>query len=262
MNKSKKIIVVFVLASCLWVFFHFNLSQYLSLEYLKGQQANFSAFYKENAMLAIGTYTGIYILSAALSLPGAALLTLLAGALFGLVTGTILVSFASTIGATLAFLVSRLLLRDLVQAKFGHFLKSFNDGIKKDGVFYLFTLRLIPAIPFFVINLVMGLTPMKTIPFFFVSQIGMLAATIVFVNAGTQLAQIESLSGILSPEIIFSFVLLGIFPLLARKLVTIYKGKRVLKKFAKPKSFDYNMVIIGAGSAGLVTSYIGAATKG
>ena len=132
--------VVFVLASCLWAFFHFNLGQYLSLEYLKGQQANFSAFYKENALLAIGAYTGIYILSAALSLPGAALLTLLGGALFGLVTGTILVSFASTIGATLAFLVSRLLLRDLVQAKFGHFLKSFNDGIKKDGTFYLFTL--------------------------------------------------------------------------------------------------------------------------
>jgi len=262
MKNSKKIIVVFVLASCLWAFFHFNLGQYLSLEYLKGQQANFSAFYKENTLLAIGAYTGIYILSAALSLPGAALLTLLGGALFGLVTGTILVSFASTIGATLAFLVSRLLLRDLVQAKFGHFLKSFNDGIKKDGTFYLFTLRLIPAIPFFVINLVMGLTPMKTIPFFFVSQIGMLAGTIVFVNAGTQLAQIESLSGILSPKIIFSFVLLGIFPLLARKLVTIYKGKKVLKKFAKPKSFDYNMVIIGAGSAGLVTSYIGAATKG
>ena len=148
MKNSKKILVVFFLVTFLWAFFHFDLGQYLSLEYLKGQQANFSAFYKENALLAIGAYTGIYILSAALSLPGAALLTLLGGALFGLVTGTILVSFASTIGATLAFLVSRLLLRDLGQAKFGHFLKSFNDGIKKDGVFYLFTLRLIPAIPF------------------------------------------------------------------------------------------------------------------
>ena len=167
-----------------------------------------STFYKENALLAIGAYTGVYILSTALSLPGAALLTLLGGALFGLVTGTILVSFASTIGATLAFLVSRLLLRDFVQGKFGHYLKPFNEGIKKDGALYLFTLRLIPAFPFFVINLVMGLTPMKTIPFFFVSQIGMLAGTIVFVNAGTQLAQIESLSGILSPKIIFSFVLL------------------------------------------------------
>jgi uncharacterized membrane protein YdjX (TVP38/TMEM64 family) len=218
MNNLKKILVVFILSTFLWAFSHFNLSQYLSLEYLKGQQANFSTFYKENALLAIGAYTGVYILSTALSLPGAALLTLLGGALFGLVTGTILVSFASTIGATLAFLVSRLLLRDFVQGKFGHYLKPFNEGIKKDGALYLFTLRLIPAFPFFVINLVMGLTPIKTIPFFFVSQIGMLAGTIVFVNAGTQLAQIESLSGILSPKIIFSFVLLGIFPLLASQI--------------------------------------------
>jgi pyruvate/2-oxoglutarate dehydrogenase complex dihydrolipoamide dehydrogenase (E3) component/uncharacterized membrane protein YdjX (TVP38/TMEM64 family) len=262
MNSSKKIIVVIVLAGFIGTFFHFNLGQYLSLEYMKGQQANFSSFYEENTLLAIGAYMGVYIISTALSLPGAALLTLLGGALFGLVTGTILVSFSSTIGATLAFLVSRLLLRDVVQGKFGHYLKSFNDGIKKDGAIYLFTLRLIPAVPFFVINLVMGLTPMKTVQFFIVSQVGMLAGTIVFVNAGTQLAQIETLSGILSPEIIFSFVLLGIFPLLAKKLVTFFKGRKVLKKFKKPKSFDYNMVVIGAGSAGLVTSYIGAATKG
>jgi len=187
---------------------------------------------------------------------------LLGGALFGLLVGTILVSFASSIGATLAFLVSRLLLRDLVQNKFGSYLKSFNDGVQKDGGFYLFTLRLIPAVPFFVINLVMGLTPMKAITFYGVSQLGMLAGTIVFVNAGTQLAQLDSLSGILSPEIIFSFVLLGIFPFLARKLVGFYKGRRVMSKFKKPKSFDYNMVVIGGGSAGLVTSYIGAATKG
>ncbi len=262
MNRVKKIIIVFVLAGCLWTFFHFNLGQYLSLEYLKAQQTNFSSFYEENALLAMSAYMGVYIVSTALSLPGASLLTLLGGALFGLVTGTILVSFASTIGATLAFLVSRLLLRDWVQDKFGRYLEAFNDGVKKDGAFYLFTLRLIPAFPFFVINLVMGLTPMKTLQFFLVSQVGMLAGTLVFVNAGTQLAQIESLSGILSPEIIFSFVLLGIFPLMARKLVSIYQGNRILKKFSKPKSFDYNMVVIGAGSAGLVTSYIGAATKG
>jgi pyruvate/2-oxoglutarate dehydrogenase complex dihydrolipoamide dehydrogenase (E3) component/uncharacterized membrane protein YdjX (TVP38/TMEM64 family) len=261
-NNIKKIIILSVLAGCFWAFSHFNLGQYLSLEYIKGQQANFSAFYKENALLAIGAYSLVYIVSTALSLPGAALLTLLAGALFGIVTGTILVSFASTIGATLAFLVSRTLLRDWVQNKFGSFLKSFNEGIKKDGVFYLFTLRLIPAFPFFVINLVMGLTPMKTLPFFFVSQVGMLAGTIVYVNAGTQLAQIESLQGILSPNLIFSFVLLGIFPLLAKKLLGFYKGRKMLKKFKKPKTFDYNMVVIGAGSAGLVTSYIGAATKG
>lgn len=262
MNNLKKIIILAVLAGCLWAFSHFNLGQYLSLEYIKGQQANFSAFYKENALLAIGAYTLVYIVSTALSLPGAALLTLLAGALFGIVTGTILVSFASTIGATLAFLVSRSLLRDWVQNRFGSFLKSFNEGIKKDGAFYLFTLRLIPAFPFFVINLVMGLTPMKTLPYFLVSQVGMLAGTIVYVNAGTQLAQIESLKGILSPNLIFSFVLLGIFPLLAKNLLGFYKGRQVLKRFNKPKTFDYNMVVIGAGSAGLVTSYIGAATKG
>jgi len=261
-NNLKKIIILAVLAGCLWAFSHFNLGQYLSLEYIKGQQANFSAFYKENALLAIGAYTLVYIVSTALSLPGAALLTLLAGALFGIVTGTILVSFASTIGATLAFLVSRSLLRDWVQNRFGSFLKSFNEGIKKDGAFYLFTLRLIPAFPFFVINLVMGLTPMKTLPYFLVSQVGMLAGTIVYVNAGTQLAQIESLKGILSPNLIFSFVLLGIFPLLAKNLLGFYKGRQVLKRFNKPKTFDYNMVVIGAGSAGLVTSYIGAATKG
>lgn len=262
MKNIKQIITIFVIAGCLGAFFYFDLGQYLSLNYIKEQQANFYEFYKENALLAIGAYMAVYIVSTALSLPGAALLTLLGGALFGLLVGTILVSFASTIGATLAFLVSRLLLRDWVQNKFGSYLKSFNEGVQKDGGFYLFTLRLIPVVPFFVINLVMGLTPMKAITFYGVSQLGMLAGTLVFVNAGTQLGQLESLSGILSPKIIFSFVLLGIFPLLARKLVSFYKGRRILSKFKKPESFDYNMVVIGAGSAGLVTSYIGAATKG
>ena len=260
--KNLKQIIILVIAGVLGVFFYLDFGQYLSLEYIKEQQTNFLEFYKENTLLAMGAFTGVYIVSTALSLPGAVLLTLLGGALFGLLVGTILVSFASSIGATLAFLVSRLLLRDWVQNKFGSYLKSFNDGVQKDGGFYLFTLRLIPAVPFFVINLVMGLTPMKAITFYGVSQLGMLAGTIVFVNAGTQLAQLDSLSGILSPEIIFSFVLLGIFPFLARKLVGFYKGRRVMSKFKKPKSFDYNMVVIGGGSAGLVTSYIGAATKG
>ncbi len=262
MKNLKQIFIILVIAGCLGAFFYLDLGQYLSLKYIKEQQANFSEFYKENTLLAIGAYMAVYIVSTALSLPGAALLTLLGGALFGLLVGTILVSFASSIGATLAFLVSRLLLRDWVQDKFGSHLKSFNEGVQKDGGFYLFTLRLIPAVPFFVINLVMGLTPMKATTFYGVSQLGMLAGTVVFVNAGTQLAQLDSLSGILSPEIIFSFVLLGIFPLLARKLLSFYKGRRVLSKFKKPKTFDYNMVVIGAGSAGLVTSYIGAATKG
>ena len=262
MRNSKKTLVIAVLAVCMWAFFHFNLGQYLSFDYIKTQQAGFLNFYRTNTLLAVGAYSAIYIVSTALSLPGAALLTLLGGALFGLFMGTIVVSFASTIGATLAFLVSRLLLRDWVQDKFCRSLESINDGIKKDGAFYLFTLRLIPAVPFFVINLVMGLTPMKTVQFFFVSQIGMLAGTVVFVNAGTQFARIESLSGILSLEIIFSFILLGIFPLLARKLVNFFQIRKVFSKFTKPESFEYNIVVIGAGSAGLVTSYISAATKG
>jgi pyruvate/2-oxoglutarate dehydrogenase complex dihydrolipoamide dehydrogenase (E3) component/uncharacterized membrane protein YdjX (TVP38/TMEM64 family) len=262
MKKAKPIIILFVIAGIAWAFSHYNVGQYLNLEYLKAKQADFSAFYEENTWLAIGAFSLIYIISTALSLPGAAWLTLLAGALFGLVSGTIIVSFASTIGATLAFTISRLLLRDWVQNKFGGYLKSFNAGIKKDGGFYLFTLRLIPAFPFFVINLVMGLTPMKTFQFFWVSQLGMLAGTVVYVNAGTQLAQIESLKGILSPGLLLSFVLLGIFPLVAKKSIGIYKGRRVLSKFKKPKTLDYNMVVIGAGSGGLVTSYIGAATKG
>ena len=251
-----------LVVSLLWGFFYFDLGNYLTLQYIKEQQASFIAFYKENTLLAIGTYSAVYIVTAALSLPGAALLTLLGGALFGLVIGTIVVSFASSIGATLAFLVSRLFLRELVQDKLGSHLQSFNDGIKKDGIFYLFTLRLIPAIPFFVINLVMGLTSMRSGVFFLVSQIGMLPGTIIFINAGTQLAKIESLRGILSPIIILSCVLLGIFPLLTKKFISFYKRRKFTKRFKKPKSFKYNMVVIGAGAAGLVTSYIGAATKG
>ena len=262
MKNFKQIITVIFVAGCLGAFFYLDLGQYLTLQHIKEQQSHFSEFYRKNSLLAMGAYMAVYILSAALTLPGAALLTLLGGALFGLLVGTILVSFASTIGATLAFLVSRMLLRDWVQNKFSSYLKSFNQGVEKDGGFYLFTLRLIPAVPFFVINLVMGLTPMKTLTFFGVSQLGMLAGTIVYVNAGTKLAQLESLGGILSMEIISSFFILGIFPLLARKILGFYRSRRILNKFKKPKSFEYNMVVIGAGSAGLVTSYIGAATKG
>ena len=262
MKNFKQIITVIFVAGCLGAFFYLDLGQYLTLQHIKEQQSHFSEFYRKNSLLAMGAYMAVYILSAALTLPGAALLTLLGGALFGLLVGTILVSFASTIGATLAFLVSRMLLRDWVQNKFSSYLKSFNQGVEKDGGFYLFTLRLIPAVPFFVINLVMGLTPMKTLTFFGVSQLGMLAGTIVYVNAGTKLAQLESLGGILSMEIISSFFILGIFPLLARKILGFYRSRRILNKFKKPRSFEYNMVVIGAGSAGLVTSYIGAATKG
>ena len=190
-------------------------------------------------------------------------MTLVGGALFGLTVGVVLVSFASTIGATLAFLVARFVLRDSFQARFGDKLQSFNDGVAKEGAFYLFTLRLVPAFPFFVINVVMGLTTMKAWTFFWVSQVGMLAGTIVYVNAGTQLAQLTSLKGILSPGIIGAFVLLGLFPIIAKKIIDGIKARKVYAPWAhkKPTSFDRNVVVIGAGSAGLVTSYIAAAVK-
>ena len=196
-----------------------------------------------------------------LSLPGAAIMTLVGGAIFGLLWGTVIVSFASAIGATLAFLASRYLFRDAIQAKFGDKLGAINRGVEKEGAFYLFALRLVPAFPFFVINLVMGLTPMKTWTYYWVSQLGMLAGTIVYVNAGTQIARIESLAGLVSPGLIGSFVLLGVFPLIAKRVVDWLKARKVYAKWRKPAQFDRNLVVIGAGSAGLVSAYIGAAVK-
>ncbi|MCB1831170.1 MAG: FAD-dependent oxidoreductase, partial [Gammaproteobacteria bacterium] len=203
----------------------------------------------------------VYVLVTALSLPGAAIMTLAVGAIFGLLVGTVLVSFASTIGATLAFIIARFLLRDAVEAKFGDKLGAINRGIAKDGAFYLFGLRLVPLFPFFVINLAMGLTSIRTWTFAWVSQVGMLLGTIVYVNAGTQLARIDSLSGILSPGLIFSFVLLGVFPLIAKKILAGIKAKKALAGYAKPTKFDRNLIVIGAGSGGLVASLIGAAVK-
>ena len=262
MNKSKLILVVVVIA-LIAAFFAFDLGQYLTLEYLKGKQADITAYYQTNPVQTIAVFMAFYIAAIALSFPGATLLTLVAGAVFGLVTGTIIVSFASSIGATLAFLVSRYVLRDWVQAKFGDRLKPINDGVAKEGGFYLFTMRLVPAFPFFLINLVMGLTQMKTWTFYWVSQIGMLLGTIVYVNAGTELAKITSLKGILSPGLIGAFVLLGIFPIIAKKIIAGIKAKKVYAKWAdkKPAHFDRNVVVIGGGSAGLVTSYIAAAVK-
>jgi pyruvate/2-oxoglutarate dehydrogenase complex dihydrolipoamide dehydrogenase (E3) component/uncharacterized membrane protein YdjX (TVP38/TMEM64 family) len=196
-----------------------------------------------------------------LSLPGAALMTLVGGAIFGLLWGTVIISFAASIGATLAFLASRFLFRDAIQRRFGDKLAAINRGVEREGAFYLFALRLVPAFPFFVINLVMGLTPMKTRTFYWVSQLGMLAGTIVYVNAGTQIAQIESLAGLVSPGLIGSFVLLGLFPLAAKRIVDWLKARKVYARWTKPARFDRNMVVIGAGSAGLVSAYIGAAVK-
>ncbi|MSP98777.1 MAG: pyridine nucleotide-disulfide oxidoreductase, partial [Betaproteobacteria bacterium] len=202
-----------------------------------------------------------YVAVTGLSLPGAAIMTLVAGAIFGLVWGTLLVSFASSIGATLAFLATRFLLRDWVQKRFGQQFGALNAGVEKEGGLHLFTLRMIPVVPFFVINLAMGLTPIRAGTFYWVSQLGMIAGTVVYVNAGTQLAAIQSPSGILSPGLIGTFVLLGFFPLIAKRIVDALKARRVYAKWPKPARFDRNLVVIGGGSAGLVSAYIAAAVK-
>jgi len=258
---GKKIIVLLVLAVLVAAFFIFDLHQYLTLAELKARQAEFAAYYAAHRVLTLSLYFLLYVVVTALSLPGAAVMTLAGGALFGFLPALVVVSFASSIGATLAFLVSRYLLRDWVQTRFRKRLKTLNAGIERDGAFYLFTLRLVPIFPFFVINLVLGLTPMRTLTFYWVSQVGMLPGTAVYVNAGTQLGQIERLSGILSLEIILSFALLGVFPLLARWTVDYLKKRRSLKEYPKPERYDYNLVVLGAGSAGLVASYIAAAVK-
>ena len=257
----KKILIIAVLTSLAIAFFAFDVNQYLTLEYIKSQQQSLENYYQQNPSQSLIIYFIAYVIITGLSLPGAAIMTLAGGAVFGLLTGTIIVSFASTLGATVAFLVSRYILRDSVQTKFGDKLSAINEGIRKDGAFYLFTLRLVPAFPFFLINLLMGLMPIRVLTFFFVSQIGMLAGTIVFVNAGTQLAKIETISGILSPGLIFSFVLLGIFPLIAKKIVSAIQARKALKQYPKPSSFDRNLIVIGAGSGGLVSSLIAAAVK-
>jgi len=262
---NKKFILLAIIAAAVAAFFYFDLGSYFSLEYLKSQQANFTQAYNDDPFLIIGIFATIYIVSTALSLPGASILTLLAGALFGVVAGTIVVSFASTIGATLAFLSSRFLLRDWVQGKFGDRLKGINQGLEKDGAFYLFTLRLIPAVPFFAVNLLMGLTKIKVLTYFFVSQLGMLAGTFVYVNAGTELAQIESLGDVASPGLLLSFVALAIFPWIAKFLLGLLTGflkrRKAYKGYSKPKKFDRNLIAIGGGAGGLVSSYIAAAVK-
>jgi dihydrolipoamide dehydrogenase len=260
-NTHLKFIILLVVAALMGIFFVFDLHQYFTLFELKARQQAFGAFYADNQALTIAIYMTVYIVMAALSLPGAAVMTLAGGALFGVWVGLIAVSFASTIGATLAFIVARFLLKDYVQNKFKDKLKAINDGIQSDGNFYLFTLRLVPIFPFFVINLAMSLTPLRVGAFYLVSQIGMLPGTLVYVNAGTQLSMIDSLQGILSPGLIFSFALLGIFPLLAKKITEFVKARRALSKYSRPKTFDYNLIVIGAGSAGLVTSYIAAVVK-
>jgi len=228
LNKkiTKRIVVVAVAVGLAILFKVLGLGQYFTLSYVKASQEQFAAVYADHRLMVITAYMVIYILVTSLSLPGAAIMTLTGGALFGLLIGTIVVSFASTIGATLACFVSRFVLRDWIQGRFGDKLKEVNEGIEREGSFYLFTLRLIPIFPFWLINLVMGLTkiPLKT--FYWVSQAGMLAGTIVYVNAGKELARINSISGILSPGLILSFVLLGLFPIATKKLLSLYKSKK------------------------------------
>ena len=260
MNKNK-LILLLVVITLVGSFFYFDIAHYFSLDFIKSRQAEINAYYQQNPWQSMLIYFIAYIIITGLSLPGAAVTTMAGAAIFGLWTGTLLVSFASTIGATLAFLMSRYLFQETVQSKFGHHLTAMNEGIEKDGSFYLFTLRLVPIFPFFMINLLMGLTRIPTIKFYLVSQIGMLAGTMVYVNAGTQLAKIESLSGILSAKIILSFALLGIFPLIAKKIVDYLKAHKVLRRFKKPARFDCNVIVIGAGSGGLVAALIAAAVK-
>lgn len=256
-----RILLVAAVAAAIAAFFVFELDRYLSLAYFRSQQAAVEAFFQAQPWIAAAIYFAIYVVVTALSIPGAAIMTLIGGAIFGLVWGTVLVSFASTIGATLAFLVARFVLRDVVQRRFGDSLRAINDGVRRDGSLYLFMLRLVPAFPFWVINLVMALTPMRAPIFFVVSQLGMLPGTIVYVNAGTQLARIDSPGGILSPGLIGAFVLLGVFPLIARWLVRAIRRRRALHGWRRPRRFERDLVVLGAGSAGLVCAYIAATVK-
>ncbi len=264
MNRGRISLLVMLLV-LVGIFFNLGLDEYLTLEYIKSQQVYITGLVQNSPLQTAGFFVAIYIAVTALSLPGAAIMTLVAGAMFGLVWGTLLVSVASTTGATLAMLVSRYLLRSAVSNRFGSQLEKINQGIDKEGAFYLFTLRLIPVVPFFVINLVMGLTRISIPVFFLVSQAGMLAGTLVYVNAGTQLADIHTLSGILSLNLIGAFVLLGILPLFSRHAVgwiRNYRNKASQhSKYPRPTRFDRDLVVIGAGSGGLVSAYIAATLK-
>ena len=259
--NSKRVLLLTALAALVLAYFGFDLGRFLSLDYFKSQQAAIEAWRAAQPLQAALAFFVVYVAVTGLSLPGAAVMTLVGGAVFGLFWGLLLVSFASSLGATLAFLASRFLLRDWVQKRFGERLQAINAGIEKDGGLYLFTLRLVPIFPFFVINLLLGLTPIRTWTFYWVSQIGMLAGTLVYVNAGTQWARIDSPGGILSPAVLGSFVLLGIFPLIAKRIVDALAARKVYAGWTKPARFERNLIVIGAGSAGLVTSYIAAAVR-
>ncbi|HSN20632.1 MAG TPA: FAD-dependent oxidoreductase [Usitatibacter sp.] len=251
-----RIAVFALVAAGIAAFFIFHLERYVSLDYFQSRRAAIEAYFAAHPLGTAAAYFAIYVAVTGLSLPGAAILTLAGGAIFGLLWGTVIVSFASTLGATLAFLASRFVLRDWVQARFGDKLKPVNEGVAREGAFYLFALRLVPAFPFFVINLVMGLTPIRVRTFYWVSQAGMLAGTIVYVYAGTQLGQFRVSAGLVA-----AFVILGLFPLVAKRTLDAMKARRLYAKWPRPAKFERNLVVIGAGSAGLVSAYIAAAVK-
>ena len=258
---NKKLVLIVLVGLVAIAFFAFDLDEMLTLQALKAGQERFAGWQEASPWLVGLGFFALYVTLTSLSVPGAAVMTIAAGALFGLFWGTLIVSFASSIGATVAFLIARFLLRDGVQRRFGRRLKTIDEGIKREGAFYLFTLRLVPVFPFFVINVLMGLTAIRVVTFYGASQLGMLPATVVYVNAGTQLGQVETLSGILSPGILLSFALLGLFPLIAKRVLDAVKKRRVYAKWSKPPQFDRNLVVIGAGAAGLVTSYIAATVQ-
>jgi pyruvate/2-oxoglutarate dehydrogenase complex dihydrolipoamide dehydrogenase (E3) component/uncharacterized membrane protein YdjX (TVP38/TMEM64 family) len=261
--KIRQLFLLLLLVGALVAFLALDLGRFVSLNYLKASQANFAALYDQRPLLVGAAFFVTYVLVAALSLPGAAVLTLAGGAALGLFWGTLLVSFASTIGATLAMLSGRYLLRSATEQRFAGRFDSLHEGIQRDGSFYLFSLRLMPVVPFFALNLLMGLTRMKTWTFYWVSQLGMLAGTLVYVNAGTQIAQIDSLQSVLSPGLLGSFVLLGLLPLAARKGLDAAKRRQVYARWksVRPTQFDRNLIVIGAGAGGLVSAYIAAAVK-
>lgn len=257
----QRLVIAALLVIAIGAFFVSGAHQWFTLETLKAYQSDFQAAFNQSPWRVAGIFFAVYVLMSALSLPGATLLTLLGGALFGLGWGLLIISFASTMGATLAFLLSRFLFQKPIEKRFPRQFTSVNRGVERDGALYLFTLRLVPAFPFFMINLVMGLTRIKTVTFYWVSQVAMLPGTAIYVNAGGQLGELESLGGIISPTLLASFALLAVFPWIARRIVRLVQRRKAYQGFTRPQRFDYDIVVIGGGSAGLVTSYIASAVN-
>ncbi|NYS60595.1 FAD-dependent oxidoreductase [Vreelandella salicampi] len=260
MNRQRLLLIA-LLAAVVALFYLSGAPEYFTLETMQAYRSDFQAIFLQSPWRVAGIFFAVYVVMTALSLPGATLLTLLGGALFGLGWGLLIISFASTIGATLAFVISRFLFRKPIEKRFPRRFERINRGVERDGALYLFTLRLVPIFPFFMINLVMGLTRIKTVTYYWVSQVAMLPGTVIYVNAGGQLGELESLSGILSPSLIASFALLAVFPWIARRIVLLVRKRKAYQAFKRPASFDYDILVIGGGSAGLVTSYIASAVK-